>query len=995
MRLKLFNTLRVRLVLLLTLIVVPVFILLLHNAIEARRFETLQTQTVALRLARLVLLEQRELIAGARQLLPGLAQLASVQATQAGPACHSELTNLLKQYPYYANFGVSGHDGLVYCSGLPMPTPVRISDRDYFRGAIETGKLTIGGYQVGRITGKSTINIGYPLRDAEGHIDGVIFAALDLAWLGYRLRDIPVPQGTTLTILDGSGTVLVREPDPEQWLGKSVRDAPIVRLILERGAEGSAESIDAMGIRRLYAFTPLNQNGSDSVYVSVGIPHDTAYAAVDARFKRDLLVLCLIVIAVTIAGWAGSKIFVLRPLRSLARASERLGQGDFSARTGMQRKSDEFWQLARTFDQMAASLQQRQHEADIHDKELKRTNRALRTLSGGNHALIRATDEVSLLQTMCRVAVEVGGYRIAWVGFAEQNSEKTVQPVAQAGIDKAFLDELGVTWDESERGDGPTGTAIRTGKPCVVRGLKTDPRFRAWHAAAHEKGIESALSLPMCVDQKVLGAFTIYAEDGEAFDAGEIELLSEMAEDLTYGIATLRTRIEHDAAQATITRMAWYDPLTGLPNHASLEHHLEDAITGACSKNHSFVLLLLDLERLRDINDTLGFEAGNKVMQESARRISRNFENGEFVARMRGDEFTILLPSANIDRAEQTVLNILETLSRPFAIDSFSVIIRANVGIVLYPDHGTECEQLIRRADVAMHLAKLSGNGYAFYSPGQDADKKHHLALAADLNRALEAEALELYYQPKICMRSGHVNGFEALARWTHATHGMVSPDEFIPLAERTGMIRPLTDWVLTTALRQSAALRQAGIRLPIAVNLSAFNLQDPHLMEKIQGLCETCSVEEGMLELEITESAVMVDPAGALNVLSRLRDFGIPLYLDDFGTGYSSLSYLKRLPVTAMKIDRSFVADMLEDANSASIVRSTIALAHELGLEVVAEGVENEPMWSQLQTLGCDSGQGYYMGRPMPAGQIVPWLRESSWGLATTLQNEQTNEAE
>lgn len=990
MHLNPLSNLRARLVFLLMLIIVPVFGLLLHNAFEARKQEALHMQTVALRLARLIQLEQREFIAGARQLLPSLAQLPSVRAVNAASACHHELARLLERYPYYANFGVSGRDGLMRCSGLPMPTPVRIDDRDYFRRAIETGDFAIGGYQVGRVTGKSAINFGYPLRDDHGRIDGVVFAALDLAWLSRKLTDIPLPDGTTITILDGSGTVLAHQPDPDKWFGKSIRNAPFAGMILGRGVEGTAESIDAEGIHRLYAFTPLHQAGSDSVYVSVGIPRDVAYADLDARFKRDLLSLLLIVAVVIAAAWMGSNTFVLQPLRILARASERLGNGDLSARTELQQTRDEFGQLAQSFDQMAVSLQRRRDEAEMHDKELKRTNRALRTLSAGNRTLVRAADESSLLQKMCTVAVELGGYRMAWVGFAERDAEKTVRPVAQAGTDKAFLDTLHITWDGTEGGNGPTGTAIRTGRYCVAHGLQSDPRYQAWHTAAREQGIESALSLPLHVDQEVMGAITIYAEDDDAFDAAAIELLSEMAEDLAYGIATLRTRIKHDTAQATIRRMAYYDALTGLPNHASLEEHLGDALTGARFRSHSLALLLFDLERLRDINDTLGFEAGNKVMQVSGQRIAQETEKNEFVARMRGDEFALLLPEVDAVQAEQTALRILGTLNQPFTINDFSLVIRANVGIVMFPDHGTEGEQLIRRADLAMQLAKQSGNGYAFYSPEQDVDKKRHLALASDLNRALEDNTLELYYQPKISMRSGHVNGFEALARWSHPTHGMIPPDEFIALAERTGMIRALTDWVLASALRQSSALRQAGIHLPIAVNLSAFNLQDPHLLGKIQEMCAACCMEKGMLELEITESAVMADPVGALEILSRLRDLGIPLYIDDFGTGYSSLSYLKKLPVATIKIDKSFVADMLDDTDSASIVRSTITLAHDMALTVVAEGVEDEAVWAQLKALGCDAGQGYYMGRPMPASQVEAWLNDSPWGLAEASQDKQ-----
>ncbi len=994
MRLNL-SSLRARLAFLLVLIMLPIFVLMLQNAVEARKQEARHMQAAALRLARLVLLEQREMIAGARQLLPGLAQLPNVRSVAAGAACHRDLAGLLEQYPYYANFGVSNTDGLMRCSAVPMAAPVHIGDRDYFRRALETGDFAIGSYQIGRLTGKSAINLGYPLRDAQGRIDGVVFAALDLAWLSRKLTGISLPTGTTVTILDANGSVLAHQPDPEQWFGRSVRDAPFAQLILAHGTEGTAESIDAAGVPRLYAFTPLHTGDADSAYVSVGIPRDLAYAELDAQFKRNLLVLLLIAIVASIVACIGSHVFVLHPLRILADASERLGNGDLSARAGLQQKSGVFVQLAQVFDQMAESLQLRHAQADAQDQELRRINRALQTLSAGNHALVRAVDEPSLLQEMCRVAVEIGGYRMAWVGYAEHDDQQRVRPVAQAGIDANLLASLRISWASTGQVNEPVGTAIRTGYPYVAHKLQTDPQYRIWHEIARGQGIRSLASLPLRVGQEVLGVITVCSEDRDAFNAQELERLLEMTEDLAYGIATLRTGVENVAAQATILRLAYYDTLTGLPNHASLQDWLNCRVNEPQSQHHAFAMLLFDLNRLRDINDTLGFEAGNTVIKESGQRISQASGQGVFIARMRGDEFAVVLPEADADRARQVALDILKILNESIIVDDFSLVVSASVGIVLFPDHGTDAEQLIRHADVAMQMAKVSGNMCSMYSAGQDSEKKHHLALASDLHRALDNDGLELYFQPKIAMQSGCVSGFEALARWRHEVHGMISPDEFIPLAERTGIIRPLTDWVLETALRQSRAWWQAGIRLPIAVNLSTCDLQDAQLLDRIEGWYASGLVVEGMLELEITESAIMADPAGALEVLTRIRALGIPLYIDDFGTGYSSLGYLKKLPVTAMKIDKSFVIDMMEDADSATIVRSTITLAHDLGIEVVAEGVEDASVWAQLKALGCDSAQGYYMGRPMPVAQVDLWLRESSWGMRDVPdagQKKQTN---
>lgn len=976
-----FSGLRARLLLLLALMIIPVAALILYNADQVRQLETRHMQAVALRLARLVELEQAEFIAGARQLLPGLAQLSSVRNPQGGEDCHQALAALLEQYPYYANFGVSGRDGRMRCSGLPMGTPVSIADRDYFRVAMANGDFAIGGYQIGRITGKSGINLGYPLRDARGRVDGVIFAALDLAWVSRKLAEVPLPEGTTITVLDGEGRVLARHPDSQRWLGKSLRDAPFARLILQRRAEGTAESVDATGVARLYAFTPLQHGDSDRVFVSVGIPRAVAHAQVEELYRQDLAALLLLVIAVTAVAWAGSRAFVLRPLNTLIRSSERLAKGDLNTRVGLGNRFGEFGQLGQVFDLMAAALQRRRDEAEAHERELRRINRALYTLSAGNRALVRAGDEASLLQAMCKVAVQTGGYRMAWVGRAEHDEQKSVQPVAQAGVDAAFLKGLGITWADSPGGAGPTGTAIRTGRPYVAQGLQSDPRYRPWHAKACERDIHSAMSLPLYVDQALWGAFTLYSDEPDAFDAAETELLSEMAEDLAYGLASLRTRARHEQAQATIQRLAYYDAQTGLPNHASLQARLEEHLGRESWVQRPFALLLVKLDHLREINDTLGFQAGNQVMQAAAQRIGEVMEEGTFVARMRGSEFAVLLPHGEAEQAGRTALDLLAALNEPYDVDDFPVVVRAGAGIVLVPEHGSEAEPLMRHADAALRLAKASGNGYAVYSPAQETDKKRQLALAADLHHALEGDELELYFQPKIAMQAGCICGFEALARWPHPVHGMVSPGEFIPLAERTGMIAALTDWALEAALQRLHAWREAGIRLPIAVNLSASTLQDPQLLDRIETLRAAWSSGEGMLELEVTESAIMTDPDAALDVLSRLRSLGIPLHIDDFGTGYSSLSYLKRLPVSAVKIDRSFVADMLDDAGSASIVRSTITLAHELGLKVVAEGVEDAPAWEDLRALGCDVAQGFYMGKPMPAEEVTAWLETSPWG--------------
>jgi EAL domain-containing protein (putative c-di-GMP-specific phosphodiesterase class I) len=299
------------------------------------------------------------------------------------------------------------------------------------------------------------------------------------------------------------------------------------------------------------------------------------------------------------------------------------------------------------------------------------------------------------------------------------------------------------------------------------------------------------------------------------------------------------------------------------------------------------------------------------------------------------------------------------------------------VGISLYPEHGSDVDTLLQRADVAMYMAKEAHAGYEVYQADRDQYTPKRLALLGELRRALENKELVLFYQPKADIRTGHVTGVEALVRWQHPEHGLTFPDEFIPLAEHTGLIRPLTLYVLNEALKQCYEWKQQGIELSVAVNLSVRNLLDMELAHDIERLLETWSVDASMLKLEITENTIMVDPPRALEVLTRLRDIGVGLSIDDFGTGYSSLSYLKRLPVDEIKIDRSFVMNMPSSENDQQIVRSTVDLGRNLGLKVVAEGVETKDIWRDLATLGCDVAQGYYLTRPIPPEELVAWLEK------------------
>jgi diguanylate cyclase (GGDEF)-like protein len=448
------------------------------------------------------------------------------------------------------------------------------------------------------------------------------------------------------------------------------------------------------------------------------------------------------------------------------------------------------------------------------------------------------------------------------------------------------------------------------------------------------------------------------------------------------GIAAyVSRRVSRQAEQ--LATQALYDALTHLPNRALLHDRLAQEIAYSTRANTGFAVVLMDLDRFKEVNDTLGHEAGDEVLCEVGRRLKQAIRTEDTVARLGGDEYVIILHEV-ADVAVPTVAKkLLAALNLPFSLSGQSIDISGSLGISLFPEHATDASTLLRQADIAMYVAKRAGKGYAVYSPDQEnISSRSKLSLKSELREAIQADQLCLYYQPKINHRLKRVIGVEALVRWHHPQRGFLPPDEFIPLAEETGLIIPLDQWVLKTAIHQTAALREAGYPLTVAVNLSARSLHDTELPAIIRDLLRSSGGDASMLTLEITESAVMSNPSDSLGILQELDLMGIAIAIDDFGTGYSSLAYLKRLPVDELKIDKSFVMTMEENENDAVIVRSTIDLAHNLGLHVTAEGVENLDTWDTLTILGCDVSQGYFMSKPLPADKLITWLKESPWSL-------------
>jgi diguanylate cyclase (GGDEF)-like protein len=480
--------------------------------------------------------------------------------------------------------------------------------------------------------------------------------------------------------------------------------------------------------------------------------------------------------------------------------------------------------------------------------------------------------------------------------------------------------------------------------------------------------------VPLRRDGAVAGALTVVDRMGAArgFDRGDLRILETVANHTSIAVRNgeLMDRLRHDSL---------HDALTGIANRVYLQSEVDRLLAELDRGGAPFAVAMLDLDSFKDVNDTLGHHHGDALLQEVARRLSVAADGRGMVTRFGGDEFAVLMPNCPDD---QTVLRhcrtMLDFLAPPVELDGTAIDIGASIGVARAPAHGETCDELIKRADVAMYVAKQAGRDVVIFDHSHDTASPSKLALVAALRQAIADDHLFIHVQPQMRLDANEIVSVEALVRWIDPERGMVPPDEFIPLAERSGLIRKVTDVVLEKAIAACAAWQDHAPGVAVSVNLSARSLHDDTLDAQVDRVLQRYGLPSSLLTLEITESSVMADPASTLGLLNRLRELGVRLSIDDFGTGYSSLAYLRRLPVQEIKVDRAFVQRMDEETDDAAIVRSIVELARTLDLTVVAEGVENRRTLQLLEEMGCAMVQGYHLARPMPVSEFAAWHRHA-----------------
>jgi diguanylate cyclase (GGDEF)-like protein len=600
---------------------------------------------------------------------------------------------------------------------------------------------------------------------------------------------------------------------------------------------------------------------------------------------------------------------------------------------------------------------------------VRRRHESLRILYESTRVAHGSLDTSSMLTVLLEQAREMLRADVAEVTLFGPDDEPALRTTRGPGEESSVMEP--VRLDPLQ---GLWARVASEGQPVLLARPIRNEQLRAHFT---ERGLSDVIEAPLLGDQGVFGTMLVGNRLGDlsTFDDDDLRLFETLVNHASVSlengrlIDSLREKAEENE------RLALHDVLTGLPNRALFQATVRQAIATSARDQFSFGVMLMDLNRFKEVNDTLGHHNGDQLLKEIALRLTEVLRERDLVARLGGDEFAILLADlANDEAARAAAAKILDALRDPLELQELTLDVGASLGMAIYPRDGADAETLLQRADVAMYLAKESHSGFELYSYDRDSYSPDRLSLSAELRAAIEQDDLTLVFQPKVDLKSGRVYGFEALARWYHPRHEFVPPDEFVPIAERTGLIKPLTSCVLSAALHRCALWAEQGDNVGVSVNVSARSLLDTAFPREVACLLRRWGVPASLLGLEITESSIMADPERSREVLSELSEMGVSLSIDDFGTGYSSLSHLKRLPVDEIKIDRSFVMGMARDENDAVIVRSTIELAHNLGLRVVAEGVETKNDLDRLGSWGCDVAQGYYLSRPLPIDRIREW---------------------
>ena len=866
-----------------------------------------------------IALDLKDIVRATAQLHYGLARAPELD-TRDQAACSAFLADVLNEYPQYTGILTIKPSGDLFCDSLRSGRTMNLADRRYFQNALNARNPLAVEAAFGRLTGTAVLQIAYAARDKMGELKFILLASLDLdKTMQSRSRTLP-RKNAVIALVDNKGTVFTWHPDTEKLRGRSIADSPLFRFAREQTAGAVREDLEFGGVSRIWAVSTLPEFPEVGLHVVVGVSKQDLLAAANRNLVQALAILLAVWLLVFGGAWV------------LARGVMDRG--------------------------LAEEMRIRELNEQLEQRVLERTAR----LESANQELNREIAERS------RAEAEL---RIAAIAFDSQEGMMVTDAHGVIlRVNRAFVEETGYSAEDVV---GRKRTMLTSGREDAALDdamWETVQRCGAWQGEVWDR-----------------------RKNGEVYPVWlTISAVKGQGGLVTHYVATHIDITQRKAVEDQLHKLAFYDPLTQLPNRRLLLDRLGHVLAGSTRSRNQGAIMFIDLDNFKALNDTQGHDVGDRLLAEVAQRLKSSVRQGDTVARLGGDEFVVMVQDLAADsmvvaQVEAVAEKILAALDCPYRLvfdaelgrrNALNYHCTASIGITLFGAHSTNVDELLKQADLAMYQAKDSGrNAIRFFDPEMQAAITSRVALEADLREAVEAGQFQLYYQPQVVGESHRLTGVEALLRWHHSRRGMVPPSEFIPLAEETGLILPLGQWVLETACAQLAtwASQPEMAQLTVAVNVSAHQIRQADFVDQVLAVLADAGANPQRLKLELTESLLVSNVEDIIAKMTLLKSRGVGFSLDDFGTGYSSLSYLKRLPLDQLKIDQSFVNEVLTDANDAAIAKMIVALAESLGLAVIAEGVETEEQRNFLAESGCHAYQGYLFSKPLPLAGFEQWI--------------------
>ncbi len=908
-------SLHLRLWLVIALMVVPVFLLTLSDYRHQREAAVAQLEHEVSSMLAAGRSEQRHMFDTVRVVLEIMARSDNLRSLDPED-CVGLSTRLMETVSEFVNIGAVHPGGTVFCSAVPTIRSVDVSDRAWFQQALLGHDVSAGDFVIGRFSGRPSLAFGYPLRDPAGTLRAVLYVSAGLGWFERLVAGIEAPEGWAVSLISRDGQVLSDYPNQMRWTGQTVPPEMLQRIerVLASG-ESVVEMVGLDGQMRVYGIDPVGISDGRIVKL-VGAPLGRTLSKVDRAFQfRLALLIGILIVSALAARFYIYKLVEVWAVR-LREAIDRIASGRLDTRIGEFSKASELARVEHGVNAMAAALER-------HEVELRRLSMAI-----------------------------------------EQSPECIVITDIEARIDyvnDAFVRTTGYTREEVIGQNPRILNRGKTPKEVYQDLWQTLERGEVWRGEFHNTRKDGSEYVELATIAPIKQS------------DGQVTHYVAVKEDIT-----LRRR-----AEERLHHLAYYDTLTGLANRSLLRDRLGQAVLASARAQTYGMLLLVDIDRFKMLNDTRGHEAGDALLLETANRLRKSVRQEDTVARQGDDDFAVVIEdigedeAAAIAHAELIARKIHDDLGEPYDLggEAGPHYATQSIGITLFSGPGAGVEVLLKQVEVALYQAKDDGrNAIRFYNPAMQAVVDARATMEHGLREALAHGGFQLYYQPQVD-KDGQVVGAEALIRWIGVDGKMVSPAEFIPLAEETGLIVPIGQWVVDTACVQ---LRQwqdqpATRHLSIAVNVSARQFRQPDFVAQLGASIARHGIDASGLKLELTESVILGEVEDTIVRMNQIREMGIRFALDDFGTGYSSLSYLKRLPIDQLKIDQSFVRDMMSDVSSRAIVRAILAMSDSLAIQAIAEGVETASQRDVLAEHGCVFFQGYLYGRPTPMAEWLP----------------------